>query len=71
MPLNEMTIKRTLPCCGVVLTNTARAKSLNKGCEEVLDFWVVRSTERHRCELVSEDNPFGFIRNPQGANNAD
>lgn len=61
-----------LPCCGCVMTQTVRhTGSISVDAEAAAKFgeqahtrlahWFAVRSARHRCELVSEDNPYGLL----------
>lgn len=58
----------TLPCCGLVIRQY-RADAGGDGWEkrnrEALDYWAESRVSRHRCELVSAENPMGLLPRAQ------
>lgn len=57
-------IESVLPCCGLVLrhsASTSEPKDWEMRTRERINYWLKVRTDRHRCDLVSEDNPMGQI----------
>jgi hypothetical protein len=69
--------ERVLPCCGLALRHmvgefaqpSPYAPPTPEGWEERnrarLEYWLNERTSRHRCELVSADNPMGLMPRPR------
>ncbi len=61
---STLRLKVQLPC-GHTLAMTARLYSLDEGrvkdAGASLEYWLQDRMPRHRCELVSTDNPGGLL----------
>lgn len=55
-------MQATLGCCGAVLAHACRLNAPHEEmAESKLRQWLDNRVKRHRCELVSEENPMGLL----------
>lgn len=69
MTTHSLTLTSELPC-GHVLTKTCTVPEPRedwvRDCAEVLAWWASTRTAKHRCDLVSRDNPAGYPKTEPG-----
>lgn len=57
-----VTLTAVFDCCGTEISHACRGNTPpGRMGEEKLEHWMDNRVKRHRCELVSEENPMGLL----------